>query len=87
MCAVKWYGPMFGPGCFRGRICSESLLVCVLNFIEQRLFVQLTGTGVCLELNCAVLGYEFNWYWFVFGLHSVGVGFAGNVNWFVFGTE
>ena len=29
--------------------------------------MQLTGTGLCLELNRADVGREVNWYWFVFG--------------------
>ena len=29
--------------------------------------VQLTGTGLCLELNRAGVGRAVNWYWFVFG--------------------
>ena len=29
--------------------------------------MQLTGTGLCLELNRVGVGHAVNWYWFVFG--------------------
>ena len=29
--------------------------------------MQLTGTGLCLELNRTGVGRAVNWYWFVFG--------------------
>jgi len=38
--------------------------------------VQLTGTGLCLELNTTGLGRAVNWYRFVFGTERAGVGRA-----------
>ena len=46
--------------------------------------VQLTGTGLCLELNRADVGRAVNWYWFVFELNRADVGRAVNWYWFVF---
>ena len=36
--------------------------------------VQLTGTGLCLELNRAGVGRAVNWYWFVLGTEWSGCG-------------
>ena len=55
--------------------------------IEQVWGVQLTGTGLCLEMNRASVGRAVNWYWFVFGTELASVGRA--VNWYRFlcGTD
>ena len=48
--------------------------------------MQLTGTGLCLELNRAGVRRAVNWYRLCFVLNRAGVGRAVNWYWFVFGT-
>ena len=49
--------------------------------------MQLTGTGLCLELNRAGMGRAVNCTGLCLELNRAGVGRAVNWYWFVFGTE
>ena len=49
--------------------------------------MQLTGNGLCLELNRAGVRHAVNRYWFCLELNRADVGRAVNRYRFVFGTD
>ena len=49
--------------------------------------LQVTGTGLCMELNRGGMGRAVNWYRFVFEINRAGVGRAIKLYRFVFGNK